>query len=252
VAGEIHQDGEQKSEVVLMAAQKNWVNQFLDAGARAKLDVVGMNVEPLAVVDCFSHVYRRKSDAEATTLFVDIGCVATRAFIARGQQVLFARNIALGGDQFTRAVAQSLGIPFEEAKIRRVRACEEPAEGVAPQPVKPDGDWEKLAEASVEPVAKLVEELSLCRRYHEATFPATPIDRIVFIGGEARQRALCQAVAQGLELAAQLGDPMIRMARTTEVGPESGLDRRLPQPDWCVALGLSMGPVSAPVKVNAK
>jgi hypothetical protein len=35
------------------------------------------------------------------------------------------------------------------------------------------------------------------------------------------------------------------MARTTEVGPESGIDRRLPQPDWAVALGLSMGPQQA-------
>jgi hypothetical protein len=33
------------------------------------------------------------------------------------------------------------------------------------------------------------------------------------------------------------------MAKTTEVGIESGIDRKQPQPAWAVALGLSMGPL---------
>jgi hypothetical protein len=43
-------------------------------------------------------------------------------------------------------------------------------------------------------------------------------------------------------LSAQIGDPLMRMGKTTEVGVESGIDRRQPQPAWAVAIGLSMGP----------
>ena len=95
------------------------------------------------------------------------------------------------------------------------------------------------------PLAKLAEELSLCRRYHEATFPDHPIQRLIFVGGEARQRDLCQQVARKLGLSAQVGDPLVRMGRTTEVGIESGIDRRQPQPAWAVAIGLSMGPLGS-------
>lgn len=278
VAGEIHQDGEQKSEVILLAAVRETVNQFLQAAARAKLDVVGMNVEPKAVVDCFGHVYRRRSDAEVTNLFVDIGCASTRAFIARGQQVLFARTVPIGGDHFTRAVAAATKGTFEDAKILRNKLAHAQAQGnLNDAPATPAGrdaggrdesssddsllarsggpatpDAERVADACEATVAKLVEELALCRRYHEATFPAQPVDRLIFIGGEARQRTLCQAIARGLELAAQVGDPMVRMARVSTIGPESGIDRRLPQPDWAVALGLSMGPVNVPVMAEAK
>jgi hypothetical protein len=42
-------------------------------------------------------------------------------------------------------------------------------------------------------------------------------------------------------LAAQVGDPLVRMARNSDVGIESGIDRRQPQPNWTVAVGLSMG-----------
>ena len=268
VAGEVFADGEQKNEVIVTAAPREWVNQFLAAASRAKLDVVGMNVEPKALADCFAHVYRRKADAETTNLFVDIGCGATRAVVAKGQQILFARTIPVGGDHFTRAVATHLRINAEDAKILRIRLCHAQALGEAlrgpaaradgqvpaaegAEPVAPDPQAARVDEAYREPVGRLVQELSLCRRYHEATFPALPIGRLVFVGGEARYRSLCQQVAQAMDLAAQVGDPMVRLARTTEVGPESGIDRRLPQPDWAVALGLTLGPPQAAAAAGA-
>lgn len=264
VAGEIHQDGEQKNEVILLAAQRDYVNGLLTAAAKAKLDVAGMNVEPKAVVDCFGHVYRRKADSDVTSLFVDIGCGASRAFVVRSQQVLFARIVPVGGDHFTRAVASALKVGFEDAKALRIKLCAAQAAppplpaanasgGAEPPPAAPEPaaaplspEAARVAEACREPVGRLVEELSLCRRYHEATFPNLPVDRLIFVGGEARHRGLCQEIARGLELAAQIGDPMVRMGRVSEIGPESGIDRRSPQPDWAVAIGLSMGPVSGP------
>src|SRR5688572_8506518 len=93
VAGEVYQDQEPKNEIVLMAASRELVKQLLASAAKAKLDVVGMNVEPKALVDCFAHEYRRKTDGELTRLFVDIGGASSRAVIARGTQILFARVI---------------------------------------------------------------------------------------------------------------------------------------------------------------
>src|SRR5438552_16359447 len=87
IAGEIYAEHDPKLEVVLMAAAKEMVNQFLAAAAKAKLDIIGMNVEPKALLDCFTQVYRRKSDAEVTNCFVDIGSSASRAIVARAGQI---------------------------------------------------------------------------------------------------------------------------------------------------------------------
>lgn len=295
VAGDIFSEQEPKSEVILMAAAREFVNQFLDAAARAKLDVVGVNVEPRAIVDCFANVFRRRIDREAVNCYVDIGASATRAFVVRDEEILFARSIPIGGDHFTRAVATAMNVPFEQAKLLRVQAAAQPApaglddrrdvpaEAAPPPPpaaavaaqaapaASPDagfailgaalrsaeanrpaaqpaaaqpataGPLGRLEQACLEPLGKLVDELKLCRRYHESTFPNRPVGRLIFIGGEARQRWLCQHVARQMQLAAQVGDPMVRMGRTTTVGVESGIDRRHPQPAWAVAVGLSMG-----------
>jgi type IV pilus assembly protein PilM len=314
VAGEVYQDQEQKNEIVLMAASRELVNQLLAAASKARLDVVGMNVEPKALVDCFGHVYRRKTEAEVTMLFVDIGAAASRAVIARGTQILFARVIPVGGDHFSRAVSAAMKTSLEDAKVLRIKlaqtqpAAVAPVKPPAPLPVEAQvtrapalpapgetdennsfallgaglSQAEKRAESPIrgatartkesvpavadpsrtttepetsneasrvefacrEPLARLVEELGLCRRYYESCFPGKPVDRLVFVGGEARQTWLCQGIAREMMLSAQLGDPLVRMAKTTEIGIESGIDRKQPQPAWAVALGLSMGPLA--------
>jgi type IV pilus assembly protein PilM len=306
IAGDIYQDSEPKSEVILMAAARDTVNTMLNAAARAKLDVVGMNVEPMAIVDCFGHIYRRKSDQSSVNCFVDIGYKSTRAVIAEGSKILFARTIPVGGEHLNRAVAQALGIGAEEAKLLRIKLCQAqpaldehrarqeistgvgdggaeatpPGEGFAmlsaslaaaekqgqagggvataapatrvvpsgkpksKMPADPAEQVVLVEEAIHEPLVKLVEELGLCRRYHEATFQDKPVERLLFVGGEAKQRRLCQHIAREMQLAAQVGDPLVRMGRISEIGIESGIDRRQPQPAWATAIGLSLGPVS--------
>jgi type IV pilus assembly protein PilM len=328
IAGEIYQDSEPKNEVILMAAARETVNGLLASAAKAKLDVAGMNVEPMAIVDCFNHIYRRKVDQSAINLFVDIGFKSSRAIVAEGTRILFARVIPIGGEHLNRAVAQALSIGAEEAKLLRIKLCQAqpsldehrarqelqsstaapaaataataeaapaaaaqegfallnaslaaaektqqvgdrreaggvativapPPPPAAPKPAAPRAPGAKVKlptdpaeqivlveEAIHEPLVRLVEELGLCRRYHEATFPSKPIEKIVFVGGEAKQRRLCQHVAREMSLAAQVGDPLVRMGRISEIGIESGIDRRQPQPGWATAIGLSLGPVS--------
>jgi type IV pilus assembly protein PilM len=291
IAGEIEVNGEPKNEVVVMATPRQTVEQFLKIASRAKLEVIGMNVEPKAIVDCFGHVYRRKNDAEITSLFIDIGCRTTRVIIARGQDILFARAIDIAGDALSNAVASGLKIDFEQAKLLRIKLAATPIQRPQPSPAVPPPAAEaeepvsenhsfallglapreerrtqedtiaivtpalpqdlesqagQVEYATSSVVASLCDELNLCRRYFEGTFTQNTVDRIVFIGGEARQRAMCQRIAQTLGLAAQLGDPLVRMGKTTSVGPESGIDPKQPQPAWAVALGLSMGPVALP------
>jgi type IV pilus assembly protein PilM len=298
VAGDVYEGQEAKSEVIVMAAAKEMVNQFLAAAARAKLDVIGMNVEPKSIVDCFHQIYRRKSDEDQVTCFVDIGCVASRAVIAADGQILFARTIPVGGDHFSRATATALSMKLEDAKILRVKIAsdltqtmddprEKPAAPAVPaapaatesvensfallgagiaqerrhdlakEPVNPaedqtSSDIRRVTEACQEPLRRLVEELELCRRYYETTFPGKPVTRLIFVGGEARQKVLCQQIARQMSLAAQVGDPMVRVGKNCEIPIESGIDRKQPQPGWAVAIGLSMGAATVAAAASSK
>ena len=325
IAGEIHHDQDAKNEVILLAAPKTFVEQLLNSAAKARLDVIGMNVEPKAIIDCFAAVYKRKQDEQATSMFVDIGCASTRAMIAQARQIHFARAIPIGGDHYNQAAAAALHTTFEDAKMLRMqfasgspgteegrdktvaeteelpaaensfallgaalrsaestsavatvesptevqtpalRYSEEPdpngasdpalrstsetgVRGLAAPSIDPEQQSRIIEQSIRELLNRLVEELNLCRRYHEATFPNKPVERLIFVGGEARQRTLCAHIAREMGLAAQVGDPIVRMGRISDVGIESGIDRRQPQPNWSVAIGLSIGPGTVETK----
>jgi type IV pilus assembly protein PilM len=307
IAGEVYHDQEPKYEVILMAARRDLVDQYLAAANKARLTVVGMNVEPKATIDCFSHIYRRAADVEATTCYVDIGCTASRATIARGGKIQFARVIPIGGEHFSRAVATALRIPLDQARQMRVQLAEgaedvevkaaapvidrvtpprapmdeneslegtgfallnagvaaaqrrEPQAALVAAPVADAptsepasgvvaSDRKRIEEATREPLARMIEELSLCRRYFESAFHDQTVQRLLFIGGEANQRSLCQQIAREMGIGAQVGDPLCRMSKNVPPGVEIGIDRRVPQPAWAIAIGLSMGPAADSAK----
>jgi type IV pilus assembly protein PilM len=292
VAGEIYHGQEQKIETILMASPKSTIESLLSAAGKAKLDIVSINTEPAAMLDCMMRL-GRKEDREKTICYVDIGASGSRVVVAQGTRIAFARSIPIGGDHFTRAVASAAKMSFENAKLLRLRlaeltgtqvvsspemAVEKPAEivpdgqteensfallgaamakqekkaaaTVAPAPPQPPPEAEGMRElrgvetAVRELLTRLVRELELCRRYHEATFSSMPVEKMVFLGGEARQRGLCSFVAREMGLAASMADPIARMPRSPGLDAENGLDVSKPQPGWAVALGLSMGPIS--------
>jgi type IV pilus assembly protein PilM len=92
-----------------------------------------------------------------------------------------------------------------------------------------------------EPLESVTDEVLMCLRYHDSQFPGKRVDRAMFVGGEARHRGLCQAMARALRLPAQMADPLARIARTG-AEPALGVDLKQPQPGWAVALGLCLSP----------
>ncbi|TVQ60943.1 MAG: hypothetical protein EA378_10230 [Phycisphaerales bacterium] len=92
-----------------------------------------------------------------------------------------------------------------------------------------------------EPLEILTDEVSMCLRYHASLFPSRRVSRVVFFGGESRQRALCHHVARTLRLSGQIADPLARVGRSGKE-PTSGVSFQETQPGWAVALGLCVSP----------
>ncbi len=87
----------------------------------------------------------------------------------------------------------------------------------------------------------MTDELSMCVRYHDGLFPGRNIDRVVMVGGEARQSWLCRTLVKSLRLPGQLGDPLARLVFSSH-SSVTGLTFGQPQPGWAVACGLTACP----------
>jgi len=109
-----------------------------------------------------------------------------------------------------------------------------------PRQAKSAEDLAAIEAAAREQADQLARELTYCIRYYRSLHSDRPIDRVVFIGGEAHHRSICQQIARGLQLPAQLGDPMLRLHRT-HWGVDCGdLTVGVPAPEWAIAFGCSL------------
>lgn len=232
VVGDTHGQTDTKQEVIVVAAEKSMTDAYLSMAARAKLDVVGLNVEPCAIIECFARLFRRTADRDRTVLFVDLGAASTQVVLAQGDKIAFARNLSLGTDALDMAVAKGMDMPADQARSVRRDIIAGGKVGVA------EDELYRLLE---KPMAAIATELTQCLRYYESTFRNGGVERAIFVGGGAHDKRLCQSLARHLNIPAQMGDPLMRIKYVDGAGLELGMDRRNPQPTWTVAVGLSLG-----------
>lgn len=233
VVGEVGGEGGQRQqEVIVVAAARETVMASLAMARKAGLDISGVNIEGCAIVECFARLFRRAADQTRAILFVDIGHASTQVVISHGSHIVFARNVTIAGQNFDQEIAGKLGItPGEATQIRKQLSRQDGGEaGVR-----------ELRECMSERIDELVAELTQCLLYHESIFRAGTVERVIFLGGQATDRHLCQSIAQRLNLSAQIGDPLVRVGNLNTAQSESKLDRRESQPEWAVAVGLSLG-----------
>lgn len=265
--------GSGKCEVIVVAAMRELVDRLMRAITAAKLQPVGMHSEFAATLRAFDYVNRREGDLVQTTLYLDVGCAATKIMIAHGKEMSFARVVNVGGKHLDDLAADQLACMRDQARRLRIAlSADAPPEPIAVAIARADAPATSRSAPAIErragamptgftpeirqqapvPVAPeeadiselletLTDEIQMCARYHASQFPARKVDRVLFVGGEARHRGLCQHIAKALRLPAQAADPMARVARSGNE-PALGIDLKQPQPGWAVVLGLCLSP----------
>jgi Tfp pilus assembly PilM family ATPase len=200
VAGQVYENDEQRHEVIVMAVRSDVTERLLSAAAKAKLDVVGIRPEPMALADAFG-----RDGGERGRAIVDIGHGSTRLYVACGAKIQFARSIGIG---------------WQHVSPRTESSDDACTEGSG------DGSTAAVAVASatkaainVEAVRRLARELSLSLHYHQETFPASTVSELVFVGGASLHRRTCQQIAAAVGLPARPAD-LIALSPDAPAKPE--------------------------------
>lgn len=272
VAGEVYDGDESKLEVILMAASRAALQRHLNLIERTKLEIKSIGVEPCALVNSFAHLLGQAEKIEGATILIDLGHTSSKVVIAHGPKVVFARTLDLGARQMIHAVGKGLQMGYEQATRcyenlgKGQRADETAGQSAAKDHASMGESFHGAADTATttleEKHAKdveadqiqailaseldnLCEEIRSCVRYHNLLFEAQAVARVIFVGGQGHHRALCQKLAQGLKLPAQLGDPLARVAPQSLTGAHSDLQAGRRHCQWAVAFGLSMGTFEA-------
>lgn len=102
-------------EVLLAVAQRDMVAAHIETLQAAGLNPVAVDVEPLAAGRALLNVHRTGLD-QKNVVVVNIGAANTDVSIFKGGTLRFPRSFPIAGDNFTRAIADHIGLGMDAAE----------------------------------------------------------------------------------------------------------------------------------------
>lgn len=117
--GDVFKENQQMREVICFAVARDVVMRQIELLNKCRMEIGGFHAEPIAVVKSFDHLFRREGDDQITTLYVDLGASCTKAIIAHGKEIRFAKTIPVGGRHMDQRLAEALNCDPAAARAQR-------------------------------------------------------------------------------------------------------------------------------------
>lgn len=212
-------------DVVLVAAKKDFVNEYTSVILEAGLEPVVCDVDAFAVENMFSANYDIPKDQ--TIALVNVGASKTNINIIALGISSFTRDLAVGGNSFTEEIQKLLNISQEEAEALKVGGGGQDGAGVVPQDV----------EQAIQTVAdNITSDVQRSIDFYSATSADPSPSNVYLTGGSARLPALSRAIST------RIGVPVHVVDAFKKIAPGPVDQRLLTQmgPAAAVAVGLAL------------
>lgn len=181
-------EGNQFSQLLLVAAQKDMVAAHIDVAKQAGLKPIGIDLNPFAVLRA---LHSESAIGDTTEVLVDIGAGVTSIVVHANGVPLFVRVLVFGGDAITDAIARAEGTDAEAAEGRKWQ-------------VNLDGS-DPGSEAAAARVESFIDELRSSLGYFRAQAADARIQRVVLCGGTALMAGLRDRLAEALHMPVEIG-----------------------------------------------
>lgn len=232
VIGETTEENQKKVVVLLVAARREIVDKHVQA-----LEVAGL--EPF-VLDVESFAVMRSLDSQANgpgeaVVFVDLGAETSDIVITEGGQLRLTRNVNIGGDALTRAIATRLEMEFKSAEQLKEEKGVVLLEG---EPLPEDRTVLSLHEVMLPILGDLATEIRRSLDYFQTRWRESRVGRVMLSGGTAKLQNLDRFLSLELGVETVVGDPFLSCEVSERVLPPH--IRKDEASSMATAVGLAM------------
>lgn len=234
ILGELVEEGQPKVEVLLVAARQEVVGRHLDALRGAGLQPFVLDVESFATMRALSTGTPAEGTPQAV-VYVSLGAESTDVLITEGDRLRLTRNLNIGGNNLTRAVAARLDVDFSVAEGLKRERGRVLLEG---EPLPDDQSVLSIHEAMLPTLTDLATELRRSLDYFQTRWRDSRIGKVLLSGGTARLGNLDRFLSLELGIETVVGDPFRNCTVAESV--LSAENRRQMAPAMAAAVGLAM------------
>jgi type IV pilus assembly protein PilM len=186
-----------KMEVLVVAVKRDIINSYTDTIRAAELEPVLVDVDYFALENMYELNYDPPNGHPVA--LVNIGARYSSINILKDGRSTFTGDVAVGGAEYSDAIARQLGLTPEQAETLKLG---HPVPGVE--------------NATVEPILGsvtefIVEEIQRALSFFWTAATDEPLGGIVLSGGTARTPGLAAQLKQRLQCDVEVADPFRRV-----------------------------------------
>lgn len=213
-----------RTDVMLVAAKKEIVDDYLEMLRSLSLVPVIVDVDGFALENTYEYNYQKNEDVA----LVDIGASKMSInIISRGISVV-ARDIIVGSRQLTEQIQNVFDIEFEEAEALKL--------GSAQDEDKRDEIEEIFSTTCTQWILEIKKAIDL---YH-SNHPDFPLKKLIVSGGGAKVSGLMDFLAQETGLEVEVFNPFLNMvSNSKKIDPEY---LKNIGPEMAIATGIALRP----------
>jgi type IV pilus assembly protein PilM len=217
-------EGHDRTDVMLVAAKKEIVDDYLDM-------LRGLNLQPVIVdVDGFAleNTYEANYEKTDNVALVDIGASKMNINILSGGISVVARDIVVGSRQLTEQIQSVFDLEFEEAEALKL--------GQIPAEEK----QEELEEIFSSTCTQWVLEIKKAIDLYHSNNPEKPLSRLILSGGGSKVAGLSDFLESETSLPVEIFNPFTNMSFNKKKVDREYLERV--GPEMAIASGIAIRP----------
>ena len=206
ILGPTQREGANTMDVVLVAAKKDKINDYVSLVTETGLNPMIMDVDAFALENMFEVNYEIESGR--VDALINIGATVMNINILRDGLSVFTRDSSMGGNHYTESLQKEFGIGFEAAEQLKKG---EDAGGV---------DQAK-AQAIINAVSEdIAAEAARSVDFFRATTGIENVDRVILSGGSSMVEGFVDVLAERVGVQAELANPFRNISLDAKIDAE--------------------------------
>lgn len=225
---ELEVDGRQMLRLLLVAAQKAMVDTLVTSATNAKLEPMGLDLVPFAMVRAVgatgAGMELERSGGEAV---VDVGAHVTNIVVHAAGETRFVRILPSGGRDITVAIAR--GLTVEDEIAERLKRGEVVEESTATP--------EQALQVAMQRATQFVDEIRSSLEFYTAQTQGARIERLLISGGGSKLEGFIDIVRQRIPVTVEPGRVFSKVGSQLSLSEDAQAEA---EPVLATAVGLAI------------
>lgn len=225
---ELEVDGRQMLRLLLVAAQKAMVDTLVTSATNAKLEPMGLDLVPFAMVRAVGATGAgMELDRTGGEALVDVGAHVTNIVVHAAGETRFVRILPSGGRDITVAIAR--GLTVEDEVAERLKRGEMVEDSTATP--------EQALEVAMQRATQFVDEIRSSLEFYTAQTQGARIERVLISGGGSKLAGFIDIVRQRIPVTVEPGRVFSKVGSQLSLSEEAQAEA---EPVLATAVGLAI------------